>query len=474
MLFRKSLSSSHVPDDWKQARVTPIFKNKGSKHEPSNYRPVSLTSVVCKVLERIVTDNLFQHLETENLLSPDQYGFRKGRSCASQLLKVVEEWTDILEDKAALDVVFFDFEKAFDTVSHPKLINKLKSVGASTEVVNWTVNHLSKRQQTVIVNGEESSPITVTSGVPQGSVYGPVLFLVFINDLPDVITNPVKMFADDTKIYRRVDTQADCQSLQDDINGMQGWSGESQMRFHPLKCKVLRIGNEHPTFQYEMTDRNGNVVPLEFVRCEKDIGVCMDNKLSFTDQVSEVTSKGLRTVGLIRRKFETLDKQMFLDLFKSQARPIVESSNLVWTPSTKRDQIELEKVQRRASSYVSGLQHLDYENRMRALGLPSLAYRRRRGDMIEMYKRVNGCYDEEFPWVKIDSNPKGLRGTQFKLVKERKTNAAKRNAFSVRAVNDWLSLPDQVVNAPSVNAFKARIDRHWDEFKYVYPEYGSA
>ncbi|CAL4110183.1 unnamed protein product, partial [Meganyctiphanes norvegica] len=203
MIFRQSLSSGECPTDWRTANVTPIHK-KGDRTDPSNYRPVSLTSQVCKVLEAIVRKHILEHLADNDILSDRQHGFREGRSCLTNLLEVMECWTEILDEGDGVDVAYLDFRKAFDLVSHNHLIYKMSKYGITNQVLNWVKDFLRDRTQRVVIRGTASEALGVTSGVPQGSVLGPILFLIFINDLPLNVISPVSLFADDSKVFSRI------------------------------------------------------------------------------------------------------------------------------------------------------------------------------------------------------------------------------------------------------------------------------
>ena len=198
VLLNKSLVEGRLPTAWKTAEVRPIFK-KGAKSSPGNYRPVSLTSVVCKVFEGFIRDQMYDHMINNNILSKNQYGFCKGRSCITQLLSTIHDWFQYLDRGIPVDAIYLDFRKAFDTVPHKRLLSKLWGYGVRGQVLKWVEDFLSDRYQYVSVNDKTSQKIPVTSGVPQGSVLGPVLFIYFINDLPDVIQCVSRIFADDTK-----------------------------------------------------------------------------------------------------------------------------------------------------------------------------------------------------------------------------------------------------------------------------------
>ena len=251
LLYRRSLDTGVLPVIWKQAQVVPIHK-KGSKQDPGNYRPVSLTSVLCKVLEALIRDEVLQHLITYGLLSEDQHGFRPGRSCSTQLLATMDDWSRWLEDSTPLDVIYLDFRKAFDSVPHMRLLCKLKSYGISGKLYSWIESFLSERCQQVSIGGCCSSMVPVTSGVPQGSVLGPLLFLLYVNDLPEAVNCPVKLFADDTKLYSGIASESDALRMQADLDSLVQWSDSWQMPFNEDKCKVMHVGSANKAFSFHM------------------------------------------------------------------------------------------------------------------------------------------------------------------------------------------------------------------------------
>ena len=203
IIYQKLLDEGVCPNEWKNANVTPIHK-KGDRTDPSNYRPVSLPSQVCKVLESIIVDKITEHLTTNDLLNDAQHGFREGRSCLTNLLETLEQWTEIIDEGDAIDVAYLDFRKAFDLVSHEHLIYKLSKYGIKEKLLEWIKDFLKDRTQRVVIRGTASSPRKFTSGVPKGSVLGPLLFLIFINDLPLGLTSALSLFADDSKLFSRI------------------------------------------------------------------------------------------------------------------------------------------------------------------------------------------------------------------------------------------------------------------------------
>jgi len=220
ILFNKSINSGILLTDWKCANVTPIYQ-KGAQNLASNYRPVSLTSIFGKVLESIIKDHILNHLSSNNLLSPYQFGFIPGRSCSTQLLLMPNYLTRHLDNGYSVDVIYLDFQKAFDTVSHQHLLNKLTSFGIHGNVLKWIESFSTNRVQQVVLNSHKSSTIPVTSGVPQGSVLGPLLFTMLENEIPSIVSSPVLMFADDTKIFRVIRNSKDYTALQRDLNILQ-------------------------------------------------------------------------------------------------------------------------------------------------------------------------------------------------------------------------------------------------------------
>ena len=242
ILFQRSIDNGKIPDLWKYANITPIFK-KGKRDICSNYRPVSLTCILCKVLESLITNDIIKHMEKYKLFSNKQFGFIHGRSTILQLLHIMDDWTRILDNGGIIDACYLDFAKAFDKVPHNRLLAKVKHYGIEGDLLLWIMAFLSHRKQRVVINGECSKWYPVTSGIPQGSVLGPLLFVLYINDFPNCVSSSAYLFADDTKIYKVISESNDNISFQDDINSLQTWSDKWQLKFHPVKCKIMGIGD---------------------------------------------------------------------------------------------------------------------------------------------------------------------------------------------------------------------------------------
>ena len=241
LIFKKSLEDGVLPHSWKDALVTALHK-KGDKRLPSNYRPVSLTSIICKMMERIIKDHLLQYFIRNKFITSRQHGFRPGHSCETQLIRVLDDWTSALELGHQVDVIYLDLQKAFDKVPHARLLSKLKSYGIGGKLLQWIENFLSNRRQFVHLRGSKSDWINIFSGVPQGSVLGPFLFIVYVNDMPNVVSSDLYMFADDTKLYRTITSESDCNILQQDLNNVIDWGNMWLTNFNLHKCKVLSFG----------------------------------------------------------------------------------------------------------------------------------------------------------------------------------------------------------------------------------------
>ena len=469
ILFNRTLDEGKLPEDWKIANITAIHK-KGNRKLASNYRPVSLTSLICKKMEEIIRDIVMQFLKRTNTLSKKQFGFIGGRSTVLQLLKVMDEWTRILDDGGEIDVIYMDFMKAFDKVPHRRLIEKLKCYGINGKLLNWVKEFLNGRKQRVVVNGCKSEWKEVISGVPQGSVIGPLLFVIYINDLPDEVQAEVYLFADDTKIFCKI-LDDGSSSLQEDLNKLQKWSDMWLLKFHPDKCKVMKIhrGNKENNRKYYMKKINSLTEEneLEQVLKEKDLGIITDEKLKFEEHIQTKVNKATKVMGMIRRSFMTLDAEMFRKLFTALVRPHLEYGQAVWSPLRKKDIVSIENVQRRASKMVPELKNLEYPQRLMKLNLPTMTYRRKRGDMIELYKIMNGLYDEEV--APQPSRREGsTRGHSLKIFKERARTRLRQNHLLIRAVDAWNHLPENVVTAPGLDSFKNRLDSVWSEVKFVF------
>ena len=287
-LFNKSLLEGTVPEEWKIAEVTAIFK-KGSTTSAGNYRPVSLTSVICKVLESIIRDQVMEFLNDNNLLSEDQHGFRSGRSCVIQLLEIMELWTEMLDEGGGIDVVYLDFRKAFDSVPHQRLLKKARAHGLDGNLINGlAASYLEGDRESKSVVEFLPGQMSLVAYL-KAVCWGPILFVIFINDLPDVVEICVKVFADDTKVFTHVQSDDDCTSLQRDLEKLSTWSDTWQLKFNVSKCGVMHYGRQPSFYTYSMSEE-GIRRDLEVLEEEKDLGVRFDPSLQFSKHVAMVSN----------------------------------------------------------------------------------------------------------------------------------------------------------------------------------------
>uniref|UniRef100_A0A8C3HAP4 Reverse transcriptase domain-containing protein n=1 Tax=Chrysemys picta bellii TaxID=8478 RepID=A0A8C3HAP4_CHRPI len=291
---RPPVNSGVVPFDWRIANVVPIFK-KGKKSDPGNYRPVSLTSVICKVLEKILKEKVVKDLEVNGNWDKLQHGFTKGRSCQTNLISFFEKVTDFLDKGNAVDLIYLNFSKVFDTVPHEEFLVKLEKVGIDMKIQRWIKNWLKGRLQRVVLKGELSGWREVTSGVPQGSVLGPILFNLFITDLGTECRSVLIKFADDTKLGGIANSEKDQDILQGDLDDLVNWSNSNRMKFNSEKCKVMHLGMTNKNFSYKLGTHR-----LEVTEEEKDLGVLVDRRMIMSQQCDVVVKKANAVLGCIR------------------------------------------------------------------------------------------------------------------------------------------------------------------------------
>ena len=292
----------------------------------------------------------------------------------------------------------------------------------------------------------------------------PTLFVLYINDLPSALNCGIKIFADDSKLYQAIRNPGDAISLQANLDAAVRWGDEWKLTFNASKCKVLHIGR---TSSHQAYHLRGTL--MQAVTEEKDLGVFIDTQLKFRKQAAAAVNKASQVMAVIKRSFSLLDKTTLPLLFKTLVRPHLEYGNIVWGPFNRTDQLLVERVQRRATKLVPEIRHLPYPDRLRFLKLPTLHYRRRRGDMIAVYQVLHEKLDLKHEDIFNRSTARETRGHPWRLVKPRAVSRVRRNAFSIRTINDWNRLPASVVGADSLNQFKNRLDAHWVHLQYTLP-----
>ena len=476
-IFKKSQEEGILPSQWLKASITPIFK-KGDRADPGNYRPVSLTCILCKVMERLMVEQMLKHAMENYLLTANQHGFTPCRSVTTNLLEVLNKWTESLMHEIPVDVLYLDYCKAFDTVPHQRLIKQIGSFGVEGEALQLIEAFLSGRQQKVVANGCSSEWKPVRSGVPQGSVLGPVLFSWFVNDIPSLLDNRVTMYADDTKLHGALTHPDTPLQLQRDLVKLEDWAKTMQMKFHPSKCKVMHLGNTNPDYPYTMTKEDGTLHTLEEAIIEKDLGVHVNYSLTFTYHCKQKISAATKTVNYIKHTFQYMDKEIFLLLYKSLARPLLEFASTIWNPAQKFNSNAIEKVQRRATRMVPELKGLRYKERLQELGLETLAYRRKRADLLEAFRIINqqhnidtDCSCTQCPG-KAMFNPAPdtshtTRGNSKKMYVHCATGKRK-NFFATRVTPAWNSLSEATVTSRTIEQFKRNLKADIGHTAYDY------
>ena len=424
------------------------------RHSPKNYRPITITPILCRVLERIMKKHLMEHLMANNLIPPEQHGFVPNKSCLTNLLETLEDIQKLQDLGIPVDELFLDFSKAFDKVPHQRLIYKLEKLGITGTTLVWLESFLSKRTQRVKVRGKLSKHIKVQSGVPQGSVLGPLLFVAYVSDLPHQITSSIKIFADDTKLYRQTDCIEDADELQKDLNALSSWCEEWGMIFNSSKCFVMHYGRKNSRYMYHV---NGNII--DTCTFYKDLGVIVTDDLKPTKQIDKCITKANAMLGLIKRTFSFIDEEIFLRCFKTFVRPILEYGQQAWAPHLEKDIEILEKVQRRATKLVHSLKDLPYEERLDKLQLFSLKRRRERGDMIFMYKLFNGHINIDPKKLFAMHSDDRTRGHCFKIKTPRIYTDNRRYYFTTRVVGPWNNLPNYGIYSNSIPEFKRNYDK---------------
>ena len=460
-VFNLSLNTGKVPKDWKHARVTPIFK-KGPKGDPGNYRPVSLTSVPCRILESIIKDDMMEHLKKNKLLKDSQHGFLKGKSCTTNLTVFMDRISKVLDEGKCADIFYLDFAKAFDKVPHQRLLEKMKSKGINGKVYKWISEWLTGRTQAVRVNEEESDPSEVKSGVPQGSVLGPPLFDIFIDDLDECAAelSLLLKFADDTKGFQEIQGPEDRDKLQLALDRLVQWAEKWGMKFNIPKCKIMHVGKNNPAYEYNMKNEKMTVVEEE-----KDIGVVMQKNLKPSKHCKKAADIASAVLRQLARNFHYRDKNTFKKLYIQYVRPHLEFAAPAWSPWLQEDKNKLERVQRKAVGMISGLKSGSYEEKCKELNIDTLEVRRERQDLLEAYRVVHSEEHENSQKLlvrQIERAGAATRATAdpWKLSVPRARLDIRKHTFASRVPEKWNNLPIEIKNAANLMMFKNALKRY--------------
>ena len=511
LIFKTSYNTGQIPSDWKLASIVPVYK-KGSKVSVENYRPISLTSLVMKIFEKIIRDELMK--KCEHLLNSNQHGFLPSKSCTTQMIPFTESIALSMNEGLRSDVIYFDFAKAFDSVNHDIILDKLKNkFHIDGALLKFLVNYLQNRKQQVLIGGTKSSLKDVKSGVPQGSILGPLLFVLFINDMSESVSSGthIALYADDSKIWRNIHSWNDHDILQKDISALYEWSVKNKMKFHTDKCKALPIA---PTgkgldnyfdqiFPFNIFHYHMNGVDLQFVQSEKDLGIIVTSNLSWVDQLNSLYLKASSRLGLLKRtvyfiKCPKQKRNFYLAIVRSQFEHCIQ----IWRPNNDTYIAKLERVQRRAvkwilSEYDHHYNEVEYIKRLKDLDLLPLQYRFIFSDLTMFYKIYykQSCITLPDYFKPISNDdistrlrktirpPEYLLGTEntinleelrktkndhlsIKCVTEANSHVFK-NSFFYRTVHEWNRVPVEIRSSDTLTKFESSLKSYlWDRVLY--------
>ena len=388
ILTRKSLDEGKIPDILKLAHVTPIHKG-GSKLKPEQYRPVSLTSHIMKVLERVVKTRIMKHLLEKGLINPGQHGFVPGKSTQTQILKHFWNIYEAIVEGVRIDTVYLDFAKAFDKVNHNILLQKLVKHKIKGKVGMWIREFLSDRKYRVVANGEMSEEQDVKSGVPQGTVLAAILFVIMISDIDEEVNRSIiRCFADDTRNSLKIKTEEDKKAMQSDLNLIYKWAERNIMEFNEVKFEQMACGRTNGICIESYRTPSGK--EIEYKNKVKDLGVITSEDLLFREHIDSVVTSCKIKQGIILRKFITRKEEPMMKMFKTYIRSKIDYCCLVWSPWCQKDINKIERLQRNFTSKIEGMEKLDYHERLIKLNLFSLERRRERFMIINAWQQLEG------------------------------------------------------------------------------------
>ena len=516
-LFKISYNTGHLPAEWKLANVVPVYK-KGAKTSVENYRPISLTCLTMKVFEKIVRDELLS--KCRDKLDQRQHGFLPKKSCTTQMVGYIDSLCVSINENIRTDVVYFDFAKAFDSVNHDIILQKLKTnFCIDGTLLKFIMNYLKDRKQRVVIGGSQSHLIEVRSGVPQGSILGPLFFVIFINDMFEQVSDgtDIALYADDTKIWRKIVGWSDHIILQQDIDALQKWAVENKMKFHPDKCKVVSISNrasEHliiqmwsmlPFLSFVYT-LNGS--SLDFSESEKDLGVIVTTDLNWDENLHTLYQKASSRLGLMKRTLHFIkDSRQKRAFYLSLVRSIFEHCSVVWRPTTITASDKVESIQRRAVKWILGeydhhYNDLEYLSRLRDLDLLPMESKFDYTDLVMFHNIYHNRSTVEMPSyiTPITTNDRGrLRANirqpdrlnqpessvlsslsqrrinrhdtfSLKSTVEAKSRAF-RGSFFFRTHTKWNDLPSGLKGETESKVFQSMLKAHlWDIL--LHPDQG--
>ena len=472
IIWKLSFEQGKVPGIYKHQYVTPIFKG-GEKIDPANYRPVSLTSHMIKIFERIITKYLVKYFEERDLFYSRQHGFRKGKSCLTQLLQHQDAVLKNYLEGAETDVIYLDYSKAFDKVDHQLLMKKLRFYGISGKLHNWIADFLRNRIQRVVVDGIKSEPMKVVSGVPKGTVLVPILFLIYLNDIGECVeSSTLNSFADDTRISRKIENINDCRTLQTELINSIQWATDNNMALNEEKFERMsfrtpknRLIQEALPFMKdidEYTTEIGTVIHEK--QLIRDLGIHVSENYSWTPHINIMVDNAQHISSWVLGVFQDRSIPVMLQLFKSLSRPRVEYCCPLWNPLKIGDIQTVESVQREFTRRIEGMAEISYWERLKRLKLQSLQRRRERYIIIHVWKIINNETSNDLQLRFKRHHRLGNRAITPSLNKgaSRAALTSYESSFAVRGCQLWNTLPAHVNSKTTLEAFKTVLGKHMD------------
>ena len=459
-IFNMCLQQGTFPDELKSARVIPIYKN-GNKDELSNYRPISILPICSKIIEKIVHNQLYKYVTVNNILFNGQSGFRHQHSTCTALIKTIDKWNVDIDNGNYIGAVFVDLSKAFDIVNHNILIDKLTAIGVKGVEGNWFKSYLSNRNQRVSINGTNSNSCNITSGVPQGSILGPLLFLLFINDMPDYIKHStVDMYADDTLIYvsnHNVNEIENC--LNEDLVSLTKWLDNNLMKANVSKTKVMLLGTPNKTSKCNHINVLMNGTAVENVNTFKYLGVTIDANLKWNDQVKNICRKVSNSLGIMRRIKQYVPQKSLISIYNTMILPHFDYGIVIWSNCNDSAINKVQKLQNTAMRIILSVPfrtHID--DMLKKLGFMDIRSRISYATGCMMFKVLNNmapCYlSDSFSAINSVHSIFTRRNKAGDLyIPMCNTNYGKRT-FRYKGCVLWNVLSQDIRNAKSLMSFK--------------------
>ena len=467
LIFNQSIDTGIFPDEWMSARITPLFKKAGSRSDPSNYRPISIIPVVAKVFERIIYDQLYHYLNENDLLSQHQSGFRSLHSTVTALIEATDNWSLNIDRGFINAVVFLDLKKAFDTVDHNILLSKLQAYGIHGSTNQWFCSYLKNRTQTCLVNGNKSSEMFLRCGVPQGTDLGPLLFLLYINDLPNCLRHSQpRMYADDTSITfvgSDVDEMNNCINL--DLERICVWLAANKLTLNTSKTEFLLIGSKQRLVNSTAKPTASiNQFPIKQVSTVKSLGVHIDENFTWECHVNELSKKIASGISAMKRIRHTVPCKTLLSIYNSLVQPHFDYCSSVWGSCSKNLSQKLQKLQKLQNRAARVITFSNYDRStnelLRMVNWVKLDRQRLVDKSIMIYKIVNRMVPDYLSLhfvFRSDTLTYILRGSDFSLaISQPRTNYCKRSLLYSGAVL-WNSLQLDIRQSLSLDVFKYKL-----------------